>query len=270
MKTKRFIVGLLALVGFVPLTSLADEYLSYTDQATNVKYMYNSEGDDAYVSNGRSATGAVTILSKFTVSGKEYVVNRIDNWCFRGNSKITSVFIPSTVISIGGYSFWECSNLESVNISLGVETIGECAFSDCKKLSSITIPSSVTTIENSAFKGCESLESVYSCIQDPFEIDDNVFGKWNSNTGKVEFGTSATLYVPKGTKSKYLKVAAWNKFKKIEEFDEVPTSIDNARNEVFAIESDWYSISGQSLNNPKRGINIVRMTDGTTRKVIVR
>ena len=51
-------------------------------------------------------------------------------------------------------------------------------------------------------------------IVDPFEIVQEVF----YNNGSF---TSATLYVPKGTKAKYEATPAWNKFLKIEEI-EVP------------------------------------------------
>ena len=44
-------------------------------------------------------------------------------------------------------------------------------------------------------------------IDNPFEISDDVFSDYSS----------ATLYVPKGTKGKYQATSAWNKFQKIEE-----------------------------------------------------
>ena len=50
-------------------------------------------------------------------------------------------------------------------------------------------------------------------IREPFEIDDNVFQYYDKG---IKF-TSATLYVPKGTKAKYEATPAWNKFQKIVE-----------------------------------------------------
>ena len=32
----------------------------------------------------------------------------------------------------------------------------------------------------------------------------------------------------------------------------------------------WYTVDGQRLDKPSRGVNIVRHADGTTRKVIVK
>ncbi len=35
-------------------------------------------------------------------------------------------------------------------------------------------------------------------------------------------------------------------------------------------EGVWYSLDGKKLDKPQRGINIIRNSDGTTRKVMVR
>ena len=68
--------------------------------------------------------------------------------------------IPSSVTSIGGSAFRDCSALTSVTISEGVTSIGQRAFYGCSGLTSVTIPSSVTRIDDDAFSGCSALTSV--------------------------------------------------------------------------------------------------------------
>ena len=64
-------------------------------------------------------------------------VNRIPAYLCYGLSSLTSVTIPGSVASIGGY-----------------------AFSGCTGLTSITIPKSMTSIESNAFYGCSNLTAV--------------------------------------------------------------------------------------------------------------
>jgi hypothetical protein len=70
-----------------------------------------------------------------------------------------SYAIPSSVISIGGYAFYNCTNLTNVTISNSVTTIGDWAFTGCS-LTSVTIGNGVTNIGSYAFDNCTSLTNV--------------------------------------------------------------------------------------------------------------
>ena len=141
-------------------------------------------------------------------------VKIIEDFAFEGCSSLASVTIPDCATSLGKYAFYGCSSLTSMSLPNSVTSLGEYSFSGCSGLTSVTIPNSVTSIERCAFRDCTSLTSVTSLIAEPFEIVEEVF----YNKGSF---TSATLYVPKGTKEKYEATSAWNKFLKIEEI-EVP------------------------------------------------
>ena len=65
--------------------------------------------------------------------------------------KLTSVVLPSSLITIGGGAFTGCSSLSSITLPNSLTTIGEDAFNECSALTSIVLPNSLTTIGNEAF-----------------------------------------------------------------------------------------------------------------------
>jgi hypothetical protein len=72
-----------------------------------------------------------------------------------------SIVIPSSVVVLGKWSFYECKSLESVTFENGsrLERIEESAFG-LSGLRSIEIPSSVAVLGKSSFCACKSFESV--------------------------------------------------------------------------------------------------------------
>ena len=74
-------------------------------------------------------------------------------------SNLTSVTLPSTIVSISPYAFCGCA-FSSFTIPNSVKNIGFGAFSECKNLTSITIPKGVTGIGRYLFSGCSSLGSI--------------------------------------------------------------------------------------------------------------
>lgn len=48
------------------------------------------------------------------------------------------------------------------------------------------------------------------------------------------------------------------------------TGIVSTKNDINKVEVSRYDIKGQRLNAPRKGINIVRYSDGTTEKIVVR
>ena len=147
-----------------------------------------------------------------------------------------------------------------------VTNIGDYAFEYCSGLTSVTIGNSVSSIGNDAFAYCTGLTSVISLIEEPFELNENTFyDDWNWVEDHFEF-TTATLYVPAGTKAKYESTPAWNKFKNIVEG--IENAVKSVETDAKAEETERYNVSGQRISSPQKGLNIVKMSDGTTRKIM--
>jgi len=81
----------------------------------------------------------------------------------------------------------------------------------------------------------------------------------------------ATLYVPKGTKEKYMAAQYWQNFGTIIEMDEVAASVDETiSNSVETMVMGRYALDGQRMATQQKGLNIIRLSDGTVRKVMVK
>ena len=103
-----------------------------------------------------NANGAMVIPP--TIEGLQ--VTHIWAEAFSQCEHLTSVDIPSNVVSIAEEAFSECHSLESVKMPVALDHIGSSSFRNCIALSAIEIPDSVTNIGYEAFSDCRSLTHV--------------------------------------------------------------------------------------------------------------
>lgn len=144
---------------------------------------------DAYVA---TPTGIITLPDTVYVGytyNRDMPVTEIAGAAFRNCADITSVALPSGLVSIGDnafqncglysitfpgtlrtigyYAFDGCTHLQSPDLfpetalPNSLQSIGGCAFQGCSSplFKSITIPDSVSGIGDSAFEGCTHLAS---------------------------------------------------------------------------------------------------------------
>ena len=185
-------------------------------------------------------------------------VTSIGNYAFSGCSGLTSLAIPSGVTSIGRYAFEGCRGLTSLTIPSSVTSISDRAFYDCSGLTSLTIPSGVTSIGDWAFECCSGLTSIYVYTKKLPELGYYVFDGC--------YAKNCTVYVPKGTYDAY-KSSEFGYFEKIVEFD--ATGIDKVTTSTDVKEVSRYSANGQRLSAPAKGLNIVKYSDGSVKKIVV-
>ena len=176
---------------------------------------------------------------------------------FYRNTSLRSVTITDKETEISENEFYGCTNLKNVRIGDGVTTIGNWAFSGCSSLDFFSFGSSVKTIGKEAFSDCTAMTKLISHAYTPPEcgsqaLDD--INKWN-----------CTLIVPIGYTSAYQKANQWKEFFFIEEASAI-RGVTNAQQKPVSI----YDLNGHRQKDYRNGINILRMSDGTTKKVMVK
>ena len=179
---------------------------------------------------------------------------------FYGNTSLRAFTITDKETHIGNHEFEGCTNLANVYMGDGMKEIGDWAFSGCSNLKFFEFGNALESIGKEAFSDCTNLQKLLSHSSNPpicgnQALDD--INKWN-----------CTLSVPKGSVNKYKNADQWKEFFFIEEMD-VENSIEQS-NANSCSTQEIYDTSGRHLQDPLRGINIIKMSDGTTKKVLVK
>ena len=240
-------------------------------------YLY----DDSYTNDNELGSCAFLNCSGLTSLSLPSSLTSIEREAFAGCSGLTSLSLPSSLTSIKYRAFYGCSGLTSLSLPSGITSIDWNAFSGCSGLTSLTLPSSLTSIDSGAFSGCSGLTSL-SLPSGLTSIGDGAFRGCSGltsiyvyteklpNMGSDVFdgcdAKKCTVYVPKGTYDDYW-LSEFGYFENIVEFD--PTGINNVITSNDAKELSRYSVNGQRLSAPTKGLNIVKYSDGSVKKVAV-
>ncbi len=222
-------------------------------------YYDNLFNNKVYTSNDEIGEYAFAYCSGLTSLTLPVGITSIGDDTFYGCSGLTSLTLPAGITSIGEYAFSRCSGLTSLTLPAGITSIDKYAFSGCSRLTSLTLPAGITSIGEFAFSYCSGLTSIY------------VYAEKVPRIGRYAFEGCAsrkcTLYVPKGTYGNY-RLSEFGYFENIVEFD--ATGIDKTTTSTDVEEVSRYSLNGQRLAVPVKGLNIVKYSDGTARKVVVK
>ena len=186
-------------------------------------------------------------------------ITKIGYSAFEDCSGLTSLTLPDGITEIGSYAFSGCSGLTSLNLPASITEIGSYTFSDCSRLTSLTLSAGITEISSDAFWGCSGLTSIYVYAEKVPKIGWYVFERFDAK--------KCTLYVPMRTRDNYRLSGFGNYFENIVEFD--ATGIDKTTTSTDVEEVTRYSVNGQRLSAPTKGLNIVKYSDGSVKKVAV-
>ncbi len=123
----------------------------------------------------------------------------------------------------------------------------------------MTIPESVTTIA-SAFSDCPELADVYCYSVSPPEISDDAFGG--------SFIGYATLHVPASSIELYENTKIWEGFGTIIALTQEETGVEGINdNWDSTMSTNFFSLDGISHKTLQKGVNIIHVNDGTTKKI---
>ena len=253
-------------------------------------------------------------------------LTKIGDWAFEFCGGLTTIEFPEGLTKIGQGAFEACDGLTSIEFSEGLKEIGDYAFDACYGLTTIEFPEGLTKIGERAFNACDGLTSIefseglkeigdyafdacYGLTSIVFpeslaEIGSNAFegsriplvcckSIFPPNASQYAFGAEVlwgTLYVPIGSKDKYMTVAPWRNFWSIEEADYSSVGEVTDSDEVLVIAEgssitvsgenigsiEVYSVNGQCVYSGKKtvidglakGVYIVKV-GGKTKKVIL-
>ena len=236
----------------IPATMPAHD-VTITGTFTKIDYVvdettYEIQNDEVSVKDGSKQSGEVEIQTTVVINGQTYKVTSIADNAFKGNTSITSVTIPNSITQIGASAFEGCSSLSEINIGNAVGSIGNKAFASITSASNAPRRTLGTGLKVNCYA-----ESVPSTASNAFE---------NSTI------SNSTLLVEDKSITAYKNSAPWSGFGTIMGFKEA-TSIDR----IWADENGKakiFSIDGKPLNTPQKGVVIIRMNNGETRKVVAK
>ncbi len=267
---------------FIP-ASLIDIYLQPFEYCSNLRTIKVAEGNPKF----DSRDNCNAIMS----STNDYFWG-IDNLVVGCNGTV----IPNSTKKIAhnnGWGAFNGSTLSQVRIPAGLTYLER--FKDCyigeisveegnPKYDSrnncnaivITESNTIFTVSNKTFipenivkvmgdfRPYTEMSSLYCYANVPPELGNGEKYEYYFTNDQFQ---NMTLFVPKGSKSAYEKAKGWDNFWNIKEFD--PTGINNPTvDDVMDI--IYYDIRGQQLKSFKKGINIIKRSDGTIKKVFVK
>ena len=124
----------------------------------------------------------------------------LDEECFKGQTTITYVELPSALKEIPASCFEDCTALGHIVLPAGVTKIGNNAFEGCSSLSYtgndsenkvVTLPSELTSLGEEAFKECTKISSLV--VGDKLQIISKSAFEGCTSLSKITFGDESAV-----------------------------------------------------------------------------
>lgn len=234
-------------------------------------------------------------------------VTSIGSNAFRNCTNIKMLVIPNGLSVIGNHAFEGCSNLASITIPNSVKTIGEYAFSNCLGLYSVTSLITVPyKLNESVFQctGDYDADVMYSIAKLYVPIGrSSVYAAttgWNKFNSIAEVDTKFKLtYILDGEVYKTYDIQAaevitpepdpyktgyifsgWSEIPYLMPAEDVIVTgsftadpdyvgIDTVMKSE-AVPAIYFSADGRRVDSKQKGLNIIKMNDGTVRKLFIK
>jgi len=190
------------------------------------------------------------------------------------NTGLKSVEIPPNIERIERAAFYECPNLTEVIFPEGLTSIGADAFFLCDNYTDVILPSTITDIGVYSFQGYkDKTVTCYAETVPEINFGDENGRRANPFLNKTTNKTFATtLTVPDVALQEYARTYPWNEFGTIMSFsgeiaEPVFSGVKTIDTSGNAYEIARYSLDGRRLTHTQKGINIIRFSDGTVKKI---
>lgn len=174
-----------------------------------------------YDSRGNCNAIILTAENKLVQGCKNTVipsdVTVIGDYAFRSMG-LTSIDIPSHIVSIGYMGYGNLDNIYSLEVPDGVQTIDGAAFCWNEDLETVTLGKGLINLAHGAFQDCQKLTTVKMMSTTPPTITNkyNVADPDPFNSyGKPSLRSNITLYVPASALETYKADSYWGTFKDV-------------------------------------------------------
>lgn len=172
---------------------------------------------------------------------------------------LREIILPKTTTVIAGQAFDNCTSLTKCTFSAGLTTIRQYAFHNTK-LTNVELPSKLNAMEAKVFDGCKELTTVMFTGKNVPTLPDELF----PNCPKLK-----TIIVPQESLEAYKAALKLPEGVTIEGRAGI-TAVRSAAASAAVVEVARFDLQGRRLAQPQKGVNIVRYSNGTTAKVVVR
>lgn len=216
------------------------------------------------------AEGAFSLSPNLKSVELPTTITQLQGWAFNGCVKLQKINIPSSVWLINSCAFQACHELEELTLEEGLEVIWTHAFAFCEKFENIAMPSTIKELGPTIFYGIDLKSLTCKSIEPPYANGD-LFAE------NMEQYDICELFVPTESIEKYNKAPVFRNFSKITGI-EIEDEVEQLAAGVSTC--DIYSANGlQIARNVKLsdvrhslipGIYIIRNTDGTTSRLMIR
>lgn len=186
-------------------------------------------------------------------------IEKIDYQAFRSLKSVTELKFPKNLKYLNDYSFSYTWNIKEAVLPEGLEWLCMGAFNRCDALERVELPSTLTFVGQWPFQDCGAMNELVSHAENPVALSNDLFNN-------ESMYSTVILFVPDGCIENYRNANIWKKFLNIEEIPN--TGIDGVKTTSEVTVEGIYTIDGKRLSEMQSGVNIVRMSDGTTQKII--
>ena len=178
------------------------------------------------------------------------------------------ITIPSTAEIIAQRASYRNYNIETLVIPDNIKTIDNWAFQSCHNLKTVYFGKNIESLGSIFLSGVEKLEEIYCYAVTPYHLSKiNIYNEENYffDYPNRKLYNTVKLHVPKGSLEAYKSAEGWRLFDNIDEIG--ATDIDNVVNSSDNAPTAIYDANGMKRQSLAKGLNIIRMANGSVKKV---